>query len=161
MVVAKKTNFLTKEGYEKLIQELREIQEVKIPAVIERISDARAMGDLSENSEYKSALEDRELLSSRIAQIESLLKDVEIIDDSKKKKWGMVDFGSKVEVELEDGKKYTVTMVGTWEVAIEKNNTKVSFESPLGIAIKGKKVGDKVKMRIGNTRQIVKVLSIK
>ncbi|NOZ43991.1 MAG: hypothetical protein GXP45_02420 [bacterium] len=86
MVVAKKTNFLTKEGYEKLIQELREIQEVKIPAVIERISDARAMGDLSENSEYKSALEDRELLSSRIAQIESLLKDVEIIDDSKKKK---------------------------------------------------------------------------
>ena len=105
-----KTNFLSKEGYEKLVKELHNIKEVEIPKVIERIGEAKAMGDLSENSEYKSALEDRELLSSRIMQIEELLDNVEIIDENKKHS-GIIDYGSQVTVELEDKKKYTVDIV--------------------------------------------------
>lgn len=154
-----KTNFLTKEGYEKLVSELHDIKEVKVPKVIERIAEAKAMWDLSENSEYKSALEDRDLLSSRIAQIEELLDNVEIIDESKKK-GGKVDYGSEVTVEHEDGKTYTITMVGTGEVAVE-DGLKVSFESPVGIAIRGRKAGDEVKMKIGNNRQTLKIVDVK
>lgn len=160
MQKSQKTNFLSKEGYEKLVKELHNIKEVEIPKVIERIGEAKAMWDLSENSEYKSALEDRELLSSRIVQIEELLDNVEIIDKKKKKGW-VVDYGSDVILELEDGKKYTVSIAGSGEVEIEKDAVKISFESPIGIAIRGKKVGDKVKMRMGSSRYNVKIIAIK
>lgn len=159
MAKAAKTNFLTQEGYEKLVKELHNIKEIEVPKVIERIWEAKAMWDLSENSEYKSALEDRDLLSSRVMQIEELLNNVEIIDESKKKP-GKIDYGTEVTVQLEDKKKYTITMVGSGEVEIG-DKTKISFESPLGIAIRGKKAWDKVQMRIGTSRQDVKIVSIK
>ena len=154
-----KTKFLTKEWYEKLVKELHDIKKVKLPAVIERIAEAKAMWDLSENAEYKAALEDRDLLSSRTAQIEELLDNVEILDENKKK-GGKVDYGSEVTVELEDKKKYTIKMVGTGEVSVEEG-LKVSFDSPIGIAIRGKKAWDVAKMRIGNSRQEVKIVSVK
>jgi len=152
-------NFLTKKWYEKLVKELHEIQEVKLPEVIERIVDAKAMGDLSENAEYKAALEDRDLLSAKIAQIEELLADVEILDENKKR-GEKVDYGSIVTIQLEDWKQYDITMVGTGEVAVE-NGLKVSFESPMGIAIRGKKAGEAAKMRIGNSRQEITIVKVK
>ncbi len=155
-----KTNFLSKEGYEKLVKELHNIKEVEIPKVIERIGEAKAMGDLSENSEYKSALEDRELLSSRIMQIEELLDNVEIIDENKKHS-GIIDYGSQVTVELEDKKKYTVDIVWSGEVTLEKDAPKISFNSPLGIAIKWKKAWDTVQMKIWTSKQSVKIVSVK
>jgi len=74
-----KKNFLTKEGYEELIQELKELKTEKLPLVLERLGEAKAMGDLSENFEYKSALEDKDFINSRIVEIESLIENVEII----------------------------------------------------------------------------------
>jgi transcription elongation factor GreA len=80
-----KKNFLTKEGYEELIQELKELKTEKLPLVLERLGEAKAMGDLSENFEYKSALEDKDFINSRIVEIESLIDNVEIIKEESKK----------------------------------------------------------------------------
>ena len=72
-------NFLTREWYDKLINELQELKQEKLPAVLERLAEAKAMWDLSENFEYKSAMEDKDFINSRIAEITNLIADVEIV----------------------------------------------------------------------------------
>ena len=153
-------NFLTREWYDKLINELQELKQEKLPAVLERLAEAKAMWDLSENFEYKSAMEDKDFINSRIAEITNLIADVEIVEKEKdiKKSDKVVDFGSKVTVRIEDDdKEYQVSIVGTWEIGIE-DGLKISFESPLGQAIRGKKVGDTVKMRQGGNARRVRVV---
>ena len=155
-------NFLTREWYDKLINELQELKQEKLPAVLERLAEAKALGDLSENFEYKSAMEDKDFINSRIAEITNLIADVEIVEKEKdiKKSDKVVDFGSKVTVSIEDDdKEYQVSIVGTWEVGIE-DGLKISFESPLGQAIRGKKVGDTVKMRHEGGRKDVKIIAV-
>ena len=155
-------NFLTREWYDKLINELQELKQEKLPAVLERLAEAKAMGDLSENFEYKSAMEDKDFINSRIAEITNLIADVEIVEKEKdiKKSDKVVDFGSKVTVRIEDDdKEYQVSIVGTWEIGIE-DGLKISFESPLGQAIRGKKVGDTVKMRYEGGRKDVKIIAV-
>ena len=126
-----KKNFLTREGYEKLIAELQELKQEKLPAVLERLAEAKAMGDLSENFEYKSAMEDKDFINSRIVEIQNLINDVEIIDKEKESKKAdkTVDFGSTVVVKFEDDdKEYEVKIVGTGEVGID-DGLLISFES--------------------------------
>ncbi len=169
-----KKNYLTKEWYEQLVQELNELKKIKLPSILERLGEAKAMGDLSENFEYKSALEDKDFTNSRISEIESLIDDVEIIkeEDTKGKKAKSdkeIDYGSKVTIQTDDNDTYTVTIVGTWETTMDfdkslktvKDSIKISFESPMGIAIKGKKSGDTVKMRLNNERKELKILDVK
>lgn len=96
-----------------MVQELNELKKVKLPAVLERLGEAKAMGDLSENFEYKSALEDKDFINSRITEIETLIDDVEIIKEEKKTKEKFVDYGSTVTVQTDDGDIYTVDIVGT------------------------------------------------
>ena len=165
-----KTNFLTKEGYEELIQELHELKTEKLPLVLERLGEAKAMGDLSENFEYKSALEDKDFINSRMSEIATLIENVEIINEENKagKKDNIVDYGAKVVVDIEDDGKYTITIVGTWETALDfdpqlkgvKDTLKISFESPMGMALRGKKVGDVLKMRLANGKKEIKIVSI-
>ena len=155
-------NFLTREWYDKLINELQELKQEKLPAVLERLAEAKAMWDLSENFEYKSAMEDKDFINSRIAEITNLISDVEIVEKEKdiKKSDKVVDFGSKVTVSIQDDdKEYQVSIVGTWEIGIE-DGLKISFESPLGQAIRGKKVGDTVKMRHEGGRKDVKIIAV-
>ncbi len=134
-------NFLTREGYDKLIAELQELKQEKLPAVLERLAEAKAMGDLSENFEYKSAMEDKDFINSRIAEITNLIADVEIVEKDKdvSKAGKVVDFGSKVTVAIkeQDGeeKQYTFTIVGTGEIGVE-DGLKISFESPVGQAVR-------------------------
>lgn len=155
-------NFLTREGYDKLIAELQELKQDKLPLVLERLAEAKAMWDLSENFEYKSAMEDKDFINSRILEIQNLIADVEIVDKEKesKKSEKIVDFGSKVVLNIADDEKiYEVTIVGTGEVGIE-GGLKISFESPLGQAIRGKKVGDVVKMRHEGGRKEIKIVAV-
>jgi len=155
-------NYLTKEGYEKLVAELHDLKQAQLPAVIQRISEAREMWDLSENFDYKSALEDRDLIDNRIAEVERLIEDVEIISEKKHTKWDtVVDYGSRVTVKMEDGKKSTVTIVGSWEVSINDDELSISLDSPLGQAIRGKKTGETVTMRMSTGRQIVEIVDVK
>jgi len=157
-----KTNFLTKEWYEDLVQQLNEFETTKLPAVLERLSEAKAMGDLSENFEYKSALEDKDFIQSRINEIEELLENVEIIEEDKRKKGDVVDFGSKVTVKIEDDKEYDVIIVWSWEAKVnDASQLEISPESPLGVAVFGKKSGETVKMRLATWRKEVKIIKVK
>ena len=99
-----------------MINELQELKQEKLPAVLERLAEAKAMGDLSENFEYKSGMEDKDFINSRIAEITNRIADVEIVEKEKdiKKSDKVVDFGSKVTVRIEDDdKEYQVSIVGT------------------------------------------------
>src|SRR5574337_1258770 len=101
----KKKIFVTKMGLEDLKKELADLEKVKRPQVLDRVSQARAMGDLSENSEYTAAREELSLIDSRIEELQDMLKKVEIIDESKAtQKGSQVQLGSTVTVKI-NGKK--------------------------------------------------------
>ncbi len=163
MVKKDRSNYITKEWYEKLVAELKELKEKKLPAVLERLTEAKAMWDLSENFEYKSAMEDRDFISSKVAEIEDLLDNVEIIADKKNKLKDGIGYWSEVVLKIEwDKDEYSLKVVGTWEVWIKgKDDLLVSLESPVWLAIRGHKEWDEVKMRLGNTRKQVKILKVK
>lgn len=159
-------NFLTREGYDKLIAELHELKQEKLPAVLERLAEAKAMGDLSENFEYKSAMEDKDFINSRIAEITNLIADVEIVEKDKdpSKVGKVVDFGSRVTVAIQEEdneeKQYTFTIVGTGEIGVEDDGLKISFESPVGQAVRGGKAGQTVIMRHEGSRKNVKIIAV-
>ncbi len=158
-----KTNYLTKEGYEKLVQELHDLKKVELPKILERLADAKSMGDLSENFEYKSALEDKDFVQTRMNEIEELLHNVEIIQEEKKpakKSDKVVDYGTTVTFFVEWDKEYTADVVGTGEAGLDGKDLKISLESPLWMAIKGKKIGEVVKMRLATGRIDVKIVNI-
>ena len=133
----KKIYQITDEGKKELEAELEELKSCR-GAIADKIAEARDFGDLSENAEYDSAREEQGLVESRIAEIEDILLNAELIKAGKSTK---VALGSKVE--LKTGKK-TVTYGIVGPVEADPLEGKVSNESPIGEALMGKKVGDKV-----------------
>ncbi len=140
---AKSANImLTNDGLKELRQELEELQKIRIPDVVERLSKARDDGDLSENSAYQSAREELEFLQGRVSELEEIIKGSTLVAVSHKK--DAVDVGCKVTVSV-NGRKDTFVVVGEWEAnPVAK---KISPSSPLGKALLGKKVGDKVEVQ--------------
>ena len=132
----KKAYQITDAGRKELEQELEELKSRR-GEIAEKIAEARDYGDLSENAEYDSAREEQGLVETRIAEIEDILMNAEVI---KARKSDKVQIGSTVE--LKNGKTVTYTIVGPVEA--DPINGKISDESPLGIALMGKEVGDKV-----------------
>lgn len=131
----KKHYQITAEGKTELEEELVELK-ARRGEVADKISEARDFGDLSENAEYDAAREEQGLLETRIAEIEDILNNAEIIKSSGKKTVGL---GSRVE--LKNGSKTTTyTVVGPVEA--DPLEGKISNESPIGMALFGKKVGD-------------------
>lgn len=133
--------YLTKEGLAELKQEFEELAKVKRPEVLERVSQARDMGDLSENAEYTAAREELSFIDGRIGELEELLKGASLIHSSATK--GTIKLGSKVTLHI-NGKKEEYAVVGEWEA--DPMEKKISHESPLGKALLGKKVGEKVEV---------------
>ena len=161
-----KKNYITREWYNNLVAELKELREVKLPDILEKLAEAKAQWDLSENFEYKAAMEDKDFVNSKIAELEKLLANAEIIEEEAvwTGKW-TIWYGSKVKLEIEwDKDKYSVTIVGTWEVKINdwsKDDLLISLDSPIWSAIKWHKAWDEVKMRLWNDRKSVKILEVK
>ena len=131
----KKVYQITEAGRKELEAELDELKNRRGDNA-EKIAEARDYGDLSENAEYDSAREEQGLVETRIAEIEDILMNAEEI---KAKKSSKVQLGSTVE--LKNGKKAVYTVVGPVEA--DPLNGKISNESPLGVALMGKAVGDK------------------
>ena len=160
-----KKNYITREWYDKLVAELKELREVKLPDILEKLAEAKAQWDLSENFEYKSAMEDKDFVNSKIAEIEKLLANAEIIEEeSVATSKGTVWYGSKVLLEIQGDKDlYTCTIVGTWEVKINdwsKDDLLISLDSPVWSAIKWHKAWDEVKMRLWNDRKNIKIIEV-
>jgi transcription elongation factor GreA len=153
----KKQFHLTKEGVEELTQECKQLVAQRGP-IAERIKSAREFGDLAENAEYTNAREEQENVEGRIAEIENILLNVEVIkkpaNDSK------VRLGSSVKLKsTEDGgKTKEFKVVGTVEA--DPMNGKISDESPIGKALIGRKVGDKVEIVTPADTSVYKVVSI-
>jgi transcription elongation factor GreA len=131
--------YLTPEGEDALREELAELVNVKRPALAERLRRAIAQGDLSENANYKAAKEEQSFLEGRIHEIESMLRNAEIIEETSDS--DEVSLGSRVTV-VEEGtdRPETFRIVGTAEA--DPINGKVSHESPMGKNLLGHRVGD-------------------
>ena len=149
-----KVHHLTKEGYKNKLAELERLKNEELPAVLKRLKAAIEQWDLSENAEYEQAMEDRSMVEKKIAELEEFLENVEIIE------WATMDtvgYGNKVTIER-DGKQETYEIVGSWEVDIFKN--RISLDSPLWLAIKGKKVWDTVVVDSPKGEYEAKIISI-
>jgi transcription elongation factor GreA len=134
----KKLYHLTDEGKKELELELDELKGRR-GDIAEKIANARDYGDLSENAEYDAAREEQAQVESRIAELEDILKNADIIKPTKNN--GTVQVGSTVDLVV-DGKKVTYTVVGPVEA--DPLEGKISNESPIGSALMGQKEGDKV-----------------
>lgn len=132
----KKVYQITEAGRKELEAELEELKSRR-GDIADKIAEARDYGDLSENAEYDSAREEQGLVETRIAEIEDILMNAEEIKTRKSNK---VQLGSTVE--LKNGAKAVYTLVGPVEA--DPLNGKISNESPLGVALMGKVVGDDV-----------------
>lgn len=137
--------YLTKTGLTELKKEYDELVKVKRPDVLTRVSQARNLGDLSENAEYVAARDELSFIDGRIDELEELLKHTTLIHEGNGKSKGnrTVRLGSIVTLH-NGGKKDIYTVVGEWEA--DPAEKKISHESPLGKALIGKKVGEKVEV---------------
>lgn len=149
----KKLYQITDEGKAELEAELAELKGRR-GAIADKIAEARDYGDLSENAEYDAAREEQGLVESRIAEIEDILLNAELIKAGKGSK---VSLGSKVE--LKTGKK-TVNYTVVGPVEADPLEGKISNESPIGVALMGKKVGDTVTITTPKGEVAYEVVSI-
>jgi len=149
-------NFITKEGLEKLKNELKTLKTVKRKQVIAKIQEAREHGDLTENAEYTNAKEEQAMIEDKITELEEIIKHSVIIDKIHKKS-KFVRVGSTIKVKFGDNYK-VYTIVGHTEA--NPGIGKISNESPIGQAFLGKKKGDIVEIKVpaGKVRyQIIEI----
>lgn len=130
----------TKEGYAKLQEEYDYLKNVRRQEVKEQLKVARSFGDLSENSEYDEARDQQAKVEARIAELEYLMKNAEIVDTDAIK--NVVGLGSTVVLKYADGREVTYHIVSSNEV--DPINKRISDQSPIGSAVTGKKKGANV-----------------
>jgi len=132
---------ITQKGYDKLKVELDALVTKKRPHLVDRLENARSQGDLAENSDYQSAKDELEFLDGRIDELKAVLENAQIVAGAGN--GHQVDIGTKVNLKI-DGENVTYEIVGEWEA--KPTEQKISHSSPLGQALVGKKVGDKVEV---------------
>jgi len=141
-VVSKEELILTAEGLQKIEDELMELKTVKRKELSERLKVAISYGDLKENSEYHSAKDDQAFMETRILQLERMLKIARVVDASNLSS-NQVSVGSLVILnDIEFNEKIEYRVVGPAEADVADN--KISYESPLGKGLMGKKIGDTI-----------------
>lgn len=150
--------YLTKEGKKKLQIELEELEGPKRTEIAARLKSAIEMGDLSENADYHKAKEDQGFLEGRIQELEYILGHATLIEDNGKAH-EVVEVGATITVQEEDYPPEEYYMVGTTEA--DPLNGRISNESPIGSALMGKKVGQKVSVETPSGELYLKILAIK
>lgn len=148
--------YLTREGLEELKKEYQELSKIKRPDILTRVSQARDLGDLSENAEYVAAREELSFIDGRLDELEELLRQAVVINGGRKP-GSIVKLGSTVTLHIK-GKKEIFTVVGEWEA--DPKERKISHESPLGKALIGKKVGEKVEVEAPAGKLLYSIVSI-
>ena len=141
---------LTKEGLDKLATELEELRTIRRAEVAERIKYAKDFGDISENAEYEAAKNEQGMLEGRILTLEMMVRNAVIIEQVEV--GGVVQVGSTVEVKDEYGTQ-AFTIVGPAEVDVTSG--RISMESPVGKALLGRRIGDRVEVQSpGGVREL-------
>ena len=139
---------ISREGYDKLKEDVRLLEDVEMPRITQAIADARAEGDLRENAEYHAQREAQGMAQAKINQLKSKLNSCYIVDKSSLPK-GVVTFGSRVTVkDLSDGTLEQYEFVGPGEEDYSGDVMKILTTSPLATGMMNKKVGDIVEVSV-------------
>jgi len=152
--------YLTKERYDELVVELKNLKKEGRRSVMERLRHAKDLGDLSENAEYQSAREDQSVLERRIAELEDLLKNSALFEKQSAagvSTNGVVKLGSKISLK-KDGAIRNYTLVGSSES--DPLNGLISNESPLGRELLAKKAGEKITVDTPKGQAEYEILSV-
>ncbi len=141
-----KITYLTKEGLEKLKAEIEHLTSVERPKISNQIAEARDKGDLSENAEYDAAKEAQGMMEAKIAQLQGMLGNVRVIDESKIDT-STVQMLNKVKIKnTQNGAIMEYTLVSEREANLKEK--KISIETPIAKGLMGKKKGDKVEIQV-------------
>ncbi|HEC12839.1 MAG TPA: transcription elongation factor GreA [Acidiferrobacteraceae bacterium] len=151
---------ITAVGAERLREELDRLRSVERPRVIQAIAEARAHGDLSENAEYHAAKEEQSFLEGRIAELNVVLSEAQVIDPTKLNVKGKVVFGATVELLDQDSDaKVVYKIVGELEADIQRGE--VSINSPIARALIGKQDGAEVEVTAPGGVRYYEILNIR
>jgi transcription elongation factor GreA len=144
--MAEKAVPMTKDGIERLEKELEHLRNVRRPEVAERIHAAKELASAQNNAEYEEAKNEQAFVEGRIMTLEHLLQNATIIDEEAAHHASRVQIGSTVHVQDADGKAIEYTIVGAAEA--RPTGGLISNESPVGMALLGKRVGDEVQISV-------------
>lgn len=150
------TNYLTKQGLQKIEEELEYLKKIKMPEVIERIARAKELGDLSENAEYQDAKDEQGFIAGHISELENLINKSELIEEGASR--GIVNVGSTIKIRC-NKTEFKYTIVGSNEA--NPSLGFISNESPLGRAFLGRKNGEKVIVSIPKGEMECEIIEIK
>lgn len=150
-------SYLTKEGAEKLRAELKHLEGPVRQELAKRLRSAIQMGDLSENADYHAAKEEQAFIEGRIQELTVVLRDVVIIEDQHIHS-GSVQIGSTVTIQEGREEEETFQIVGPQEA--DPRSGKISYDSPIGLALIGHQVGDKITAHTPGGELHLKILKI-
>ena len=134
---------LTKEGLEKLKQELNNLIEIKRPLIVERMASSRKIGDMAEESDYTQAKQELSFIDGRIDELQEVINKAIMIDEGHDN-CQEVRLGCKITVQS-NAQKHIFHLVGEWEA--DPNEARISHQSPLGQSLLGKKINEKVEVQ--------------
>ena len=153
-----KPSYLTAEGVKKLKAELEHLTSVGREEISKRLRIAIQQGDLKENADYIGTKEEQGFMEGRIQEIESILRNVVIIEESDRKR-DIVEIGAHVTIQEEDFPEETYHVVGPNEA--NPREGRISHESPIGVALMGKKAGDVAVAKVPSGELRLKIIKIK
>ena len=151
------STFLTKEGFEKLQDELEYLRKTKRQEVADRLHEAMEGGELIENAEYEAAKNEQAFVEGRIQELEMLLATARVIENDKKKA-DTIQVGSTVTIQEDGLEEETYTIVGAAEA--NPREGKISNESPMGKAILNHRAGDDVQVETPNGSYTIRIVKI-
>ena len=147
---------ITPEGLEAVRKEHHELTTLRRPAIVAKIKAARELGDLSENFEYHAAKNEQGMMEARVKELEAIIKNHVLIEDHNEP--GVVGLGSTVRFAEEEADEESYRIVGPAEA--DPKAGRVSFESALGKALLGHRVGDRVEVRTPSGKYTVRITAI-
>ena len=152
------STFLTKEGFEKLQDELDYLRTAKRQEVADRLHEAMEGGELIENAEYEAAKNEQAFVEGRIQELEMLLATARVIEEDKKRKADAIQVGSTVTIKEDGLDEETYTIVGAAEA--NPREGKISNESPMGKALLNHRVGEEVQVETPDGSYTVRIVKI-
>ncbi len=152
------TNYMTADGYKKLVEELNELERVQRPAISKLIGEARDKGDLSENAEYDAAKEAQGMLEMKISNLKNMINSARMIDESKINT-NEVQILTRVKIKnIKSGQIMTYIIVSESEANLKEG--KLSVTTPIAKGLLGKKVGQKASVTVPSGEMEFEVLEI-
>ena len=152
-------SYLTRQGYQKLQEELDHLRTTKRQEVANRLHEAMEGGELIENAEYEAAKNEQAFVEGRIQELDVILATARLIEENEKGKQGLVQVGSTVTIEEDGAKAETYTIVGAAEA--NPREGKISNESPIGKAVIGHKAGETLQVEAPGGHFKVKIVKVK